>query len=80
MYCQTFYKGRPPKTAKASLAVFEAVEEETGITPLSVGLYISEGGFRDWHLEMPNGEPVAFDDGLVGHSKHLLPSGCMGRK
>ncbi len=34
-------------------------------TPIRIGLFISDGGFRDWFIPMPDGGDLGFDQGLI---------------
>lgn len=65
MFCHFHYSQRPPKTAKVSRKLWDAITEVFGFEPDDVGLYSSEGGFRDWFIGIA-GESHSIDCGPIG--------------
>lgn len=70
MHCMFSFDSRPPKTAKVSRGLWDALTEAHGEEPESLGLYVSEGGFRDW-MYVIEGELMEFDVGLVGSTRSI---------
>lgn len=65
MYCMFFYTERPPRTAKKSRLMWDELTKVHGREPTQLGLYVSDGGFRDWHIEMGD-LFIDFEDAFVG--------------
>jgi hypothetical protein len=65
MHCMFNFDSRPPKTAKVSRNLWDALTEAHGEEPESFGLFVTEGGFRDW-MYVVEGELLEIEAGLVG--------------
>lgn len=66
MTCVYHTTERPSRTAKRARELWDRVNAEDGAPPKWLGLYIGEGGFRDWAWERTNGELDEMGGGLVG--------------
>ena len=72
MYCMFFYTARPPHSAKKSRLMWDALARVHGREPTQLGLYVSEGGFRDWHIEIGDLH-IDFEDAIVGAPSTIDP-------
>ncbi len=72
MKCMLHYTARPPRSAKKSRAIWDALTAHHGIEPNEIGLYVSEGGFRDWHIRIGGGE-FDLEDSLVATTSLVKP-------
>ncbi len=72
MRCIFHYTSRPPKSAKKSRTFWDEMAKTHGRQPTSLGLYISEGGFRDWHIEMGD-DDFDFEDAIIGAPSIIDP-------
>ena len=68
------FDSRPPNTAKVSRGLWDALTNAHGQEPESLGLYVSECGFRDW-LYVIDGELMDFEVGLVGSGRSICEPG-----
>lgn len=72
MYCHLHYISRPPKSAKKSRAIWDALTDHHKREPSEIGLYVSEGGFRDWHIRI-GGATIDLEDAIVGKPSIINP-------
>lgn len=72
MYCRLHYTSRPPRSARKSRKIWDALHAHHGIEPDEIGLYISEGGFRDWHIKIGCGT-IEIEDAFVGTPSLVEP-------
>ena len=72
MYCMFCYTARPPRSARKSRLMWDELTKVHGREPTQLGLYISEGGFRDWHIELGD-QHFDFEDAFVGSPSILDP-------
>lgn len=72
MHCMFHFKERPPRSAKKSRAFWDEMAKVHGAEPTSLGLYVSDGGFRDWHIEIGEKE-FDFEDAFIGKPSIINP-------
>lgn len=72
MQCMFHYTARPPRSAKKSRAFWDEMTKAHGREPTSLGLFVSDGGFRDWHIELGDAQ-FDFEDALVGTPSIIDP-------
>jgi|GEM_PF-6148688 len=72
MYCMFCYTERPPISAKKSRLMWDELTKVHGREPGQLGLYVSDGGFRDWHIEIGD-EHFDFEDAFVGTPSIIDP-------
>ncbi len=72
MYCMFYYTTRPPRSAKKSRLMWDELTKVHGREPTQLGLYVSDGGFRDWHIELGD-DHYDFEDAFVGKPSIIDP-------
>lgn len=72
MHCMFCYESRPPRSARKSRAIWDELTKVHGREPDQLGLYVSEGSFRDWHIRI--GElTIDWEDAFVGSPSIIDP-------
>lgn len=71
MHCLFNFDQRPPRTAKVSRQLWDALAEAHGEEPKSLGMYVSEGGFKDWMFIIGD-DMLEIEAGLVGSNRSGL--------
>lgn len=72
MKCMFFYDKRPPRTAKKCRIMWDELTKVHGHEPSQIGLYVSEGGFRDWHIRVGE-KTFDFEDAIIGKPSIIDP-------
>ncbi len=73
MHCMFNFEGRPPTGAKVSRKLWDDLTTSHGEAPKSLGLYVSEGGFRDWMFIISE-DLLEIEAGLIGNTETSLKS------